>query len=41
MEKEKNLFNGIVGFDPIFINSGEFNPNEPNLGARMNHHLNG
>jgi len=41
MEKKNFLLNGIVGFGPIFINSVEFNPSEPNVSARMNHHLNG
>jgi hypothetical protein len=41
MEKKNILFNKVVGFHPIFLNSVEFNPSEPNVGARMNHHLNG
>jgi hypothetical protein len=41
MEKKNFLFNGIAGFGPIFINSVEFNPSEPDAGTRMNHHLNG
>jgi hypothetical protein len=41
MEKRNFLFNGIVGFGPIFINSVEFRPSEPEVGVRMNHHLNG
>jgi hypothetical protein len=41
MEKRNFLFNGIARFGPIFINSVEFNPSVPDIGARMNHHLNG
>jgi len=41
MEKRNFLFNGIAGFGPIFINNIEFNPSAPDIGARMNHHLNG
>jgi len=41
MEKKNFLFNGIVGFGLIFINNVEFNPSEPDGGARRNHHLNG
>ncbi len=41
MGKKKFVFNGIAGFGPIFINSVEFNPSAPDVGARMNHHLNG
>jgi len=41
MEKRNFLFNGIPRFGLIFINSVEFNPSEPDVGARMNHHLNG
>jgi len=40
MGKKNFLFNGIAGFGLIFINNVEFNPNEPNVGATMNHHLN-
>ncbi len=42
MEKRNFLFKwDIVGFGPIFINSVEFRPSEPEVGVRMNHHLNG
>ncbi len=41
LEKRNFLFNRIAGFGLIFINSVEFNPSEPDVGARMNHHLNG
>ncbi len=41
MEKRNFLFNGIARFGPIFINNVKFNLNEPDVSARMNHHLNG
>jgi len=34
MEKRNFLLNGIAGFGPIFINSVEFNPIEPDAGCK-------